>query len=184
MRRLFIALVCALALAACSDVHTTNVSTLKPSPLAASRPALSAWSPGLTDPLVWRLTVDRQDRERWWTAIASRPATSPPEAPRTPSKRSRASSPTVPAPKQERPRGAPRSGVDWDAIAACESGGDWSANTGNGFEGGLQFTPSTWHAYGGSGHAYNASRAEQIAVAERVLAGQGIGAWPTCGRRG
>ncbi|MBK1785372.1 LysM peptidoglycan-binding domain-containing protein [Prauserella cavernicola] len=71
--------------------------------------------------------------------------------------------------------------VNWDAIAQCESGGDWSINTGNGYSGGLQFAPSTWQAYGGTGSAHNASRDQQIAVAERVLEGQGIGAWPVCG---
>ncbi|MFF5989799.1 LysM peptidoglycan-binding domain-containing protein [Prauserella flavalba] len=71
--------------------------------------------------------------------------------------------------------------VNWDAIAQCESGGDWSINTGNGYSGGLQFSPSTWQAYGGTGSAHEASREEQIAVAERVLEGQGIGAWPVCG---
>lgn len=71
--------------------------------------------------------------------------------------------------------------VNWDAIAQCESSGNWAANTGNGYYGGLQFTDSTWQAYGGSGSAANASRSEQIAVAERVLDGQGIGAWPVCG---
>lgn len=74
------------------------------------------------------------------------------------------------------------SSVNWDAVAHCESGGNWATNTGNGFYGGLQFTLSTWHANGGSGMPQNASRAEQIAVAERVLASQGIGAWPVCGR--
>ena len=78
----------------------------------------------------------------------------------------------------------PASATDWDAIAKCESGGNWSTNTGNGFYGGLQFTQSTWRAYGGAGSAQNASREEQIAVAERVLQGQGIGAWPVCGRHG
>lgn len=68
----------------------------------------------------------------------------------------------------------------WDRLAQCESSGDWSADTGNGFSGGLQFTPSTWRAYGGAGSAENASRSEQIAVAERVLDGQGWGAWPAC----
>ena len=74
--------------------------------------------------------------------------------------------------------------VNWDAIAQCESGGNWAINTGNGFSGGLQFTSSTWHANGGSGSAANASREEQIRVAENVLHSQGIGAWPVCGRRG
>lgn len=73
---------------------------------------------------------------------------------------------------------------DWDAIAACESGGNWHANTGNGYYGGLQFSPGTWRANGGHGSAANASREEQIRVARNVLAGQGIGAWPVCGRRG
>lgn len=68
----------------------------------------------------------------------------------------------------------------WDALAQCESGGNWSINTGNGFSGGLQFTPSTWAAYGGTGDPSSASREQQIAVAERVLAGQGWGAWPAC----
>lgn len=72
----------------------------------------------------------------------------------------------------------------WDRVAACESGGNWSISTGNGYFGGLQFTPSTWAAYGGRTYAPQASqatRAQQIAVAERVLAGQGPGAWPVCG---
>ena len=70
--------------------------------------------------------------------------------------------------------------MDWDALAQCESGGNWSINTGNGFSGGLQFTPSTWAAFGGTGDPANASREQQIAVAERVLAEQGPGAWPAC----
>jgi resuscitation-promoting factor RpfA len=71
----------------------------------------------------------------------------------------------------------------WDRLAQCESGGRWNIDTGNGFSGGLQFTASTWKAYGGAGSAKNASREEQIAVAERVLAAQGWGAWPVCSRK-
>lgn len=74
--------------------------------------------------------------------------------------------------------------VDWDAVAECESSGDWSINTGNGYYGGLQFLPSTWEAYGGSGMPHEASRTEQIRVAENILDGQGIGAWPVCGPLG
>lgn len=73
--------------------------------------------------------------------------------------------------------------VNWDAIAQCESGGNWNTNTGNGYYGGLQFSQSTWKAYGGGGSAQNSSREQQIAVAERVLQGQGIGAWPVCGKK-
>jgi hypothetical protein len=74
---------------------------------------------------------------------------------------------------------------DWDAVAQCESGGNWTINTGNGYFGGLQFSQSTWEAYGGAAYAARAdlgTRSQQIAVAEKVLAGQGPGAWPTCGR--
>ena len=74
--------------------------------------------------------------------------------------------------------------VNWDAIAACESGGNWSIATGNGYYGGLQFTQGTWSAHGGSGSPAHASRSEQIRVAENVLATQGLGAWPVCGKRG
>ncbi|WP_019855666.1 transglycosylase family protein [Actinopolyspora mortivallis] len=78
---------------------------------------------------------------------------------------------------------APASAADWDELAQCESSGDWHINTGNGFYGGLQFTPSTWEAFGGhqyASNAHQASRAEQIAVAKKVLAAQGPGAWPAC----
>ncbi|MFE6868475.1 transglycosylase family protein [Kitasatospora sp. NPDC057692] len=74
----------------------------------------------------------------------------------------------------------------WDAVAQCESGGNWSINTGNGFYGGLQFTSSTWKAYGGTAYAAQAnqaSKAQQISVAEKVLASQGPGAWPVCSKK-
>ena len=73
--------------------------------------------------------------------------------------------------------------VNWEAIAACESGGNWAINTGNGYYGGLQFALGTWQSNGGSGMPHAASRAEQIRVAENVLQTQGIGAWPVCGQR-
>ena len=93
--------------------------------------------------------------------------------------------PPPPAPDAPPPPPAHQAySVNWDAIAQCESGGNWGISTGNGFSGGLQFTSSTWHANGGSGSPSNASREEQIRVAENVLHTQGIHAWPVCGRRG
>ncbi|BBX01685.1 transglycosylase [Mycolicibacterium moriokaense] len=74
--------------------------------------------------------------------------------------------------------------VNWDAIAECESGGNWNINTGNGHFGGLQFKQATWTANGGVGNPAHASRAEQIRVAENVLRTQGLKAWPKCGPRG
>ncbi|MFF6996892.1 transglycosylase family protein [Streptomyces sp. NPDC008313] len=74
----------------------------------------------------------------------------------------------------------------WNKVAACESSGNWSINTGNGYYGGLQFTQSTWAAYGGKVYAQRAdlaTRDQQIAVAEKVLKGQGPGAWPVCSAR-
>ncbi len=74
----------------------------------------------------------------------------------------------------------------WNRLAECESGGNWHINTGNGYYGGLQFSYSTWKAYGGGKYADRAdlaSRAEQIAIAEKVLRGQGWGAWPACSQK-
>ncbi|MGV0402578.1 resuscitation-promoting factor Rpf1 domain-containing protein [Corynebacterium uberis] len=81
------------------------------------------------------------------------------------------------------PTASAASDADWDALAQCESGGNWAINTGNGYHGGLQFSPATWNANGGqefAPYAYQASREQQIVVAERVLASQGWGAWPAC----
>ena len=75
-------------------------------------------------------------------------------------------------------------GSAWDRIAQCESGGNWAANTGNGYYGGLQFNLGTWQSYGGSGRPDQNSREQQIAVAERVRQAEGgYGAWPHCGAR-
>ena len=68
----------------------------------------------------------------------------------------------------------------WDRLAQCESGGNWSINTGNGYYGGLQFSLSTWQSVGGSGYPNQASRAEQIARAKILQARSGWGAWPAC----
>jgi LysM repeat protein len=80
-------------------------------------------------------------------------------------------------------RSAAVGGSVWDRLAQCESGGNWATNTGNGYSGGLQFSSGTWRANGGSGSPHTASRAEQIRVAQRVLASQGWGAWPSCSAR-
>ncbi|MFS0896111.1 transglycosylase family protein [Mycolicibacterium litorale] len=76
---------------------------------------------------------------------------------------------------------ASASTVNWDAIAQCESSGNWAINTGNGYYGGLQFLPATWKEHGGVGSPEKAPREYQIMVAERVLRTQGLGAWPVCG---
>ena len=79
----------------------------------------------------------------------------------------------------------PASAGDWTGVAQCESSGNWSINTGNGYYGGLQFDSQTWLGHGGGQFAQRAdlaTPAQQIAVAERVLVTQGVGAWPTCGR--
>ena len=109
-------------------------------------------------------------------AAAARPA---PAAP--------AGATAAPAAQASSPAPASSGGTNWSAIAACESGGNWAASTGNGFYGGLQFTEQTWLANGGGRYASSANLAtpaQQIAVAQNVLASQGIGAWPACGARG
>lgn len=126
------------------------------------RLALSSWHP----------------RKAWLDRAAL--AATPAPAPAVSSAPAAASTGTWSAP-------APSGGVNWSAIAACESGGNWSISTGNGFYGGLQFTEGTWLASGGGQYAPSANLAtpaEQIAVAERALASKGIGAWPVCGANG
>jgi LysM repeat protein len=74
---------------------------------------------------------------------------------------------------------------DWAGVAKCESSGNWQINTGNGYYGGLQFSSATWLGFGGGQYASRAdlaTPAQQVEIAERVLDGQGIGAWPHCGR--
>ena len=109
-------------------------------------------------------------------------------APRRPGRLGRATlavvaagAPVIPAALLAAP--AAHADTDWDALAECESSGNWAINTGNGFGGGLQFTDSTWRSFGGSGQPEDASREEQIQVAERVKAEQGMNAWPTCSKK-
>jgi LysM repeat protein len=138
-----------------------------------------------------RLTLPASGAVAPWLARAATAAI-PAAAPAQPTAAPAASSaPAVDPASAPAPAPAPAAGssggVNWSAIAACESGGNWSADTGNGFYGGLQFTQGTWLGYGGGQYASSASQAtpsEQIAVAQRVLAGQGIGAWPVCGANG
>ncbi len=87
------------------------------------------------------------------------------------------------APAEEESSSSEPAGGVWDRLAECESGGNWSINTGNGYYGGLQFSLSSWHAVGGSGYPHENSRAEQINRAERLLDAQGWEAWPTCSRK-
>jgi len=130
-----------------------------------------------------RLALSSWHPHKAWlnrAALAAIPAGTPAPPVSGPAAAPAAATGTWPAP-------APSGGVNWSAIAACESGGNWSASTGNGFYGGLQFTEQTWLGYGGGQYAPSANLAtpaEQIAVAQRVLAGQGIGAWPVCGASG
>jgi hypothetical protein len=120
--------------------------------------------------------VAAQAAETDATVAAEVPTTAPPTtaAPTT----------TAPPPPTTAPAPAVPAGV-WDAIAACESGGNWAINTGNGYYGGLQFLLSTWQINGGTAFAaypHQATREQQIAVAERVVAAAGgsYGAWGAC----
>ncbi len=75
------------------------------------------------------------------------------------------------------------SSATWQRVAQCETGGNWSMNSGNGHYGGLQFTLSVWRGYGGTGMPHRNSKSQQIRIAEKVLRSQGPGVWPVCGRR-
>ena len=91
--------------------------------------------------------------------------------------------PTAPPPPAPRPTATFSGDSVWDALAKCESGGNWAINTGNGYYGGLQFSLGTWNAYGGAEFAaypHQATREEQIVVAERLRAARGYQPWPAC----
>jgi Transglycosylase-like domain len=88
--------------------------------------------------------------------------------------------PPPPPPDSGGGLGDPNSYATWDALAECESGGDWHINTGNGYYGGLQFSLGTWQAVGGTGYPHEASRETQIAMGQRLYASSGWGAWPAC----
>ncbi len=111
------------------------------------------------------------DLEQAMAARASLVATPPPPPPPPPAAPAPAASP------------ATASTSVWDRVAGCESGGDWSINTGNGYYGGLQFALSSWRWVGGTGYPHEASKQTQIAMAERLLSRQGWSAWPACSRK-
>lgn len=101
------------------------------------------------------------------------PAPAAPAASARPAARSQSPAPAAPPASNV-------SGGVWDRLAACEAGGNWSINTGNGFYGGLQFTLGSWRAVGGSGYPHQASKSEQIMRGQMLQARQGWGAWPAC----
>ena len=130
-----------------------------------------------------RLALPSSHQVPPWLARAALAAT----ATARPAPAAPAGATAAPPAQASSPATASWGGTNWAAIAACESGGNWAASTGNGFYGGLQFTQQTWLGYGGGQYAPSANlatQAQQIAVAQRVLAGQGIGAWPVCGAGG
>jgi len=132
-----------------------------------------------------RLALPNSHQVPPWLARAARAATSA-ARPASAASAGATAAPAAPA-HASSPAPVSSGGVNWSAIAACESGGNWAASTGNGFYGGLQFTEQTWLGYGGGRYASSANLAtpaQQIAIAQNVLAGQGIGAWPVCGARG
>lgn len=128
---------------------------------------------------------ERDAMDRWFAAFPPPPTPEPEPEPvaavSSPSP-APASPPPAPAPVAA-PAPVSSGNSVWDALAQCESGGNWAINTGNGYYGGLQFSLSSWAAAGGSGMPHHASRAEQIRVAENLLAMQGWGAWPACSSR-
>jgi hypothetical protein len=88
-----------------------------------------------------------------------------------------------PPPAATTANGDPNDPASWDRMAQCEAGGNWAANTGNGYFGGLQFSLSTWRSYGGTGYPHEASKATQIAIGKKLQAAKGWSAWPGCARK-
>ena len=151
--------------AAAVDAATSPATTPRPDPgeTTPTAPAgVGAWDHLPDDDLVALGALHLS------TTTTTAPPPPPPPAP-------------VPAPRAAAP--AVPSGSVWDRLAECESGGDWSINTGNGHFGGLQFTLQSWRGVGGTGYPHEHGRDAQIHRAERLLALQGWGAWPGCARQ-
>ncbi|CAM3979638.1 hypothetical protein SMNI109538_23360 [Smaragdicoccus niigatensis] len=169
-----------------SDVRTANSAAL----LEAVVPPLAAASDD--DVIAWEPDVATIPDEKSRSDIADLAVPEPTSETTTeqnapPSSFVEVPKPTTTEPERTQnfaPPPAPVTGnSNWDALAQCEATGNWQINSGNGFYGGLQFTQGTWQAYGGGAYAPRAdlaSRDQQIAIAERVLNGQGWGAWPAC----
>lgn len=130
---------------------------------------------------MWVDTFQAERRAEWYAAAqanerAKRRATTT----QTPAVSGRTA---VPKSQPDQQFQAAGNGSVWDRLAQCESGGNWAANTGNGYYGGLQFSLSSWQAVGGTGYPHQASRDTQIAMGERLRSQGGWGHWPTCSRK-
>jgi len=179
-----------------SDAPTTSQSTTTTtlSPEAQAIADFAQATPEQQQFILWMslteeertfiMFVSATEEQRAYIAFVSAPeeqraafvnAFAPPPAPRS-----------QPAPQSQSAATVSGGGSVWDSLAQCEASGNWSINNGNGYSGGLQFAHSTWTGFGGGEFApmaYQATREQQIVVAERVLASQGWGAWPGCTRK-
>jgi hypothetical protein len=113
------------------------------------------------------------------TTTTTAPPTTTTEPPPPPTEPPVTEAPPEPAPSSGG-LGDPNNYASWDALAQCESGGNWQINTGNGYYGGLQFSLSSWQGVGGTGYPHEHSRETQIAMGQRLYASSGWGAWPAC----
>ena len=159
--------------AAGSDSETSLINARRPIPMEAKDFAL-----GLR-----RITTTTTAPPTTTTTAPPTTTTEPPPPPTEPPT-TEAPPPTEPPPPPPPDSGGglgdPNSYATWDALAQCESGGDWHINTGNGYYGGLQFSLGTWQAVGGTGYPHEASRETQITMGQRLYASSGWGAWPAC----
>ena len=163
-----------------TTAEPTTTTTTTPPPTPAE--AFDTWYASLShEQRVQFLFLSMGDAERQqWVAWTTPPPPPPePEPQPTPP-------PAAVAPAAGPAAPAVAAGSVWDQLAQCEANGNWAINTGNGYHGGLQFSPGTWSAMGGgefAPYAYQATREQQIVVGERTLAAQGWGAWPGCARK-
>ena len=145
-----------------ADAPLTTSTTAAPTPVAPAAP------PEVTAPPATTPTTAAPAHKV--AAVQAPPVTQAPAPPTT--------APPAAAVK----RGDPNDPASWDRMAQCEAGGNWSINSGNGYYGGLQFSLTTWHSFGGTGYPHQASKATQIAIGKKVQAAKGWAAWPGCAR--
>jgi Transglycosylase-like domain len=158
--------------AAGSDSETSLISALRP-PISVDYDKAYAFG-------VRRITTTTAPPTTTTTAPPTTTTEPPPPPTTEPPPTEPPATEPPPPPDSGGGLGDPNSYATWDALAECESGGDWHINTGNGYYGGLQFSLSTWQAVGGTGYPHEHSRETQITMGQRLYASSGWGAWPAC----
>lgn len=186
---IWVLVVVATAVTATAALLNRPAETGRPAEAAAMMAVDASGPPVAARPTTTTVPPATSTSSNTMSTAPATPSTTPPTttlAPTTQVPTTQVPTTQVPVNHEPPPVAEPQpvsNGDVWDALAQCESGGNWSINTGNGYYGGLQFSLSSWRGVGGTGFPHEASRETQIAMGERLRASGGWGHWPACSRK-